>query len=148
MDFDQLPWFAIFNCTGLFCHSMGTWSRSILLLVIDCFTCIPSCTISWKKNVYFPSSWAKFPSSMAGFRPVWDGFSYVYLYFFPPNHKTSWQGACLFVIFFPGLRHMWQYPLVCHPPPCAESCKQRLLSYTHLNIYTTDDAPAKVGLPV
>ena len=43
------------------------------------------------KNVYFPASWAKFPSSRANFPPVWDSFRYVFIYFFPPNHKISWR---------------------------------------------------------
>ena len=53
-----------------------------------------------KKNAYFPASWAKFPSSSADFPPVWDGFPYVFLYFFPPNHKISWQGTSCFACFF------------------------------------------------
>ena len=40
------------------------------------------------KNVYFPASWAKFPSSRADFAPVQDSFHYVFLDFFPP------QGSC------------------------------------------------------
>ena len=52
------------------------------------------------KNVFFPASWAKFPSSRADFPPVWDGFPYVFLYFFPPNHKISRQGASRFAYFF------------------------------------------------
>ena len=57
------------------------------------------------KNVHFPASWAKFPSRGADFPPVWDGFPYVFLYFFPPNHKISRQGASRFAYFF----HAWLY---------------------------------------
>ena len=60
----------------------------------------PSCVIRLGKNVYFPASWAKFPSSRVDFPPVWDGFPYVFLYFFPPNHKISRQGASHFACFF------------------------------------------------
>ena len=34
VDLDQLPWFAIFNSTALFCHSEGSRSRSIFLLEV------------------------------------------------------------------------------------------------------------------
>ena len=30
---------------------------------------------------------------------MWDGFPYVFLYFFPPNHKISWQGSSHFASF-------------------------------------------------
>ena len=46
-----------------------------------------------EKNIHFPASWAKVSFSRVDFPPVWKGFPYVYLYFFPPNHKISLQGA-------------------------------------------------------
>ena len=57
------------------------------------------------KNVYFPANWAKFPSSRADFPLVCGMVSlmYLFIYFFPPNHKISWQGASCFACFFPGL---------------------------------------------
>ena len=74
--------------------------------------CIRLCYITRPgKNVYFPASWAKFPSSRADFLPVWDGFPYVFFFFplqiphlgttFPPlflkvllrdNFKTFFEG--------------------------------------------------------
>ena len=60
---------------------------------------------AWRKWL-FPCKWAKFPSSRADFHPVWDGFPYVFLYFLPPNHKISWQGASCFACFFQALLSM------------------------------------------
>ena len=53
-----------------------------------------------EKNLYFPASCAKFPSSRVDFPPVWEGFPYVFIIFFPPNHKISLQGGSHFTCFF------------------------------------------------
>ena len=97
----------LFNIQGTFWHQ-NDFHIIFLSKVTDIL--ISNCLITLKinyqdmgrpgKNVYFPASWAKFPSSRVDFPPVWDGFPYVFLYFFPPNHKISRQGASRFAYFF------------------------------------------------
>ena len=59
----------------------------------------------------FPASSAKFPSSRVDFPPVWEGFPYVFLNFFPPNHKIFLQGASHFACFFSRPAH--EHPTFC-----------------------------------
>ena len=51
------------------------------------------------KTVYFPASWAKFLSSRADF-PMWDGFPYVFLYFFLQVTKFPGKELPVLPVFF------------------------------------------------
>ena len=56
------------------------------------------------KKINFPASWAKFPPSRVDIPPLWGGFLYVFLYFFPPNHKFPGQELCILPVFSrPGI---------------------------------------------
>ena len=52
------------------------------------------------EKFFFPCKLGKISLQRVDFPPVWDGFPYVFLYFFPPNHKISRQGASRFAYFF------------------------------------------------
>ena len=57
------------------------------------------------KNLYFPASCTKFPSSRVDFPPVWEGFPYVFLYFPLQITKFPCKELPVLPVFFfpPGL---------------------------------------------
>ena len=61
-------------------------------ILIYCVFCMPKNRTG--KTVYFPSSWAKFPTSRVDFPPVWDGFPYDIL----SLHITKFPGKELPVL--------------------------------------------------
>ena len=55
------------------------------------------------KKSLLPCKLCKVPSSRVGFPPVWEGFPYVFLYFFPSKSQNFPARSFPFCLFFPGL---------------------------------------------